>query len=342
MATDRFKLILLCALLALGGCDALARGMASLLAGARTSPLGESKEFVFRNLAYEVGKLKYERAEFESLDELLAKAEAEGQRTPSGLWRYGVVLSGVKDAIGDVESAAAFAAAEAKARRWLATRPSSHYAPLVLAYVYEAKACNCARRGRTPPPPAERQAWNLKALGVLAGNPQSNAVGERHSLAVQLADHIGYEEGVVRAHYRNGVRVQPGYFPARFAWVSYLARRPDGARRVEQAARETRAEPPFPDRDSLYARMLWWAAQTEYGDELFEKVPVDWPTFEKSFDAMLAAYPDGWNRNNYARFACLAGHRDRAAALMQDHEPMAEVWQSQEEFDACTTEAVRA
>jgi len=336
LTASKLRDLLLASLLLLAGCDALSRGLASLLADARKPVLGDSKEFVFRNLAYEVGKLKYERSDFASLDELLGKAQAESQRTPSGLWRYGVVLSGVKDEIGDVESAADFAAAEAKARLWLASRPASPYAPLALAYVYEAKACNCARRGRTPPPPAERQAWNLKALGVLTGNPQSHAVGEQFNLAVQIADHIGYDEAKVRAYYQAGVRAQPGFFPTRFAWVSYLARQPDGARRVEQAARDALAEPAFPDRDSLYARMLWWAAQAQYGDELFDQVPVDWPTFEKSFDAMLAAYPDGWNRNNYARFACMAGHRDRAAALMQGHEPMSEVWTSQEEFDACT------
>jgi len=340
MGTDKTRFLLLSTLLVLAGCDA-ARQALSSLASDRAKVRSESHEVFVRTLAYDSGVVVYQRGNFEGLDKILGKAQSEGQRTPSGLWRGGLVLSGIQDSIGDVESAADFAAAEAKARQWMASRPTSPYAPIVLAYVYEAKACSCARRGSKPLPPAERRAWNMKALAVLAGNPQARSLGEYHNLAVELADRIGYDEATVRSYYRNGVQAQPGYFPTRFAWISYLARQKDGAKRVEQAAREALAEPPFPDRDALYARMLWWAAQNAYGDELFEQVPVDWPTFEKSFDAMLAQYPDGWNRNNYARFACLAGHRERARALMQGHEPMDGIWDSEEEFEACTAEAAR-
>jgi len=335
MTDKKFRILLLAALLVVAGCDKLS----SLAAGGSKPAFIDNSELMFRNLAYEIGKLKYGKSDFAALDALLGKAQAQAQRTPSGLWRYGLVLNGVQDAIGEVDSPAGFAAAEAKARQWLAARPDSPYAPIVLAYVYQAKACHCAREGDRPLPPAEQKAWNDKALSALSEHPRSLAVGERHALEVQLGTALGDDEATMRAFYQDGVRVQPGYFPLRFAWIDYLAAQPDGARRVEQAARAALSEAPFPDRDGLYARMLWYAAQTQYEDELFEEVPVDWPTFDRSFAALLAAYPDGWNRNNYARFACMAGHPERSAALMADHQPMGEVWDSQEEFDDCTATA---
>jgi len=133
MAASKLRYLLLASLLLVAGCDALSRGLAPLLADARKPVPGDSKEFVVPNPPYEVGKLKYERSDFASLDELLGKAQTESQRTPSGLWRYGVVLSGVKDEIGDGESAADFPAAEAKARLLLASPPASPYAPPRLA-----------------------------------------------------------------------------------------------------------------------------------------------------------------------------------------------------------------
>jgi hypothetical protein len=110
---------------------------------------------------------------------------------------------------------------------------------------------------------------------------------------------------------------------------------------VEQAARATLSEAPFDDRDALYARMLWWAAEAHYGDRLFALLPVDWPTFARSFDALLEQYPDDWNRNNYARFACLAGHRDRAIELMTGHAPLGSVWHPAQELRSCTGIGVR-
>lgn len=39
---------------------------------------------------------------------------------------------------------------------------------------------------------------------------------------------------------------------------------------------------------------------------MFVNGQADWKRMKSSFDELILKYPDPWNYNNYARFACMA------------------------------------
>ena len=55
----------------------------------------------------------------------------------------------------------------------------------------------------------------------------------------------------------------------------------------------------------LYAR-LYWNAYSGYGMVMFKETRADWPLMRKGFEDIIAQYPDNWNFNGYALFACVA------------------------------------
>jgi hypothetical protein len=57
----------------------------------------------------------------------------------------------------------------------------------------------------------------------------------------------------------------------------------------------------------------------------------------------MKRYPDAWNINNYARFACLAKDRDKTRQLVAlvGTSPVAEAWTPLELFARCRTWAMK-
>jgi hypothetical protein len=53
---------------------------------------------------------------------------------------------------------------------------------------------------------------------------------------------------------------------------------------------------------TMYARLHW----TQATDTMFDDGQTDWKRMKAGFDDMLKDFPDDWNRNNFAHFACLA------------------------------------
>jgi hypothetical protein len=59
---------------------------------------------------------------------------------------------------------------------------------------------------------------------------------------------------------------------------------------------------------------------------------------KKGIDDVLARYPDAWNLNNFARFACLRGDKEKTAELIRriGPEPMMQVWQARRNYERCS------
>jgi hypothetical protein len=66
----------------------------------------------------------------------------------------------------------------------------------------------------------------------------------------------------------------------------------------------------------MYARIYWRAFNNaEFTKKPFDPAQVRWQTMSESFDDLIKYYPDPWNINSYAKFACIAKDKPKAKAL---------------------------
>jgi len=106
---------------------------------------------------------------------------------------------------------------------------------------------------------------------------------------------------------------------------------------IEQFAREGLERTRSTEGFAMYARIYWYASQTEFGDRLFSESLVDWTAMKKGIDDVLTRYPDGWNINNFAKFACLSKDKAKTAELIGriNDAPLTAVWGDPLFFQQC-------
>jgi hypothetical protein len=101
---------------------------------------------------------------------------------------------------------------------------------------------------------------------------------------------------------------------------------------AEFAARQTRTQ----EGNALYAR-VYWAVSNLFGPRLFSDSKADWTRVRAGFDDMVQRYPDPWNLNAYAYFACLAQDKattQRMLARVGD-QPEPAIWRSAQIYEGC-------
>jgi hypothetical protein len=75
----------------------------------------------------------------------------------------------------------------------------------------------------------------------------------------------------------------------------------------------------------MYARLNW--ATMDFS--MFKNGQADWPRMKAGFEQMMKEYPDAWNTNNFAKFACIAKDHETLSALIPKigDAPIAEAWE---------------
>jgi hypothetical protein len=131
---------------------------------------------------------------------------------------------------------------------------------------------------------------------------------------------------------------EPGFYPTYFAAMSY--RLPSWQRdsaAVEQFARSAAERTRTTDGSGMYGRIYWYAADTQYGERLFKDPRLLWPRMRQGLEDVAARYPDSWNLNNFARFACLAGDKDKLRELWRNAAAQMDPvnWESRPLYDRC-------
>ncbi|HKW36246.1 MAG TPA: hypothetical protein VJO54_00385 [Burkholderiales bacterium] len=125
------------------------------------------------------------------------------------------------------------------------------------------------------------------------------------------------------ALYEEAVRRHPGYLPLYFSAASYYSPKWYGSVKdlqqfIDRAVDATRSKMG----ETLYARLVW----AESG--AFHAAQVDWPRMKAGFERLIRDFPDPWNINHYARFACSAGDWETMAKLAKriGDKPVAAAW----------------
>jgi hypothetical protein len=144
----------------------------------------------------------------------------------------------------------------------------------------------------------------------------------------------------------EGLKREPGFYQTYFAALEYLLPKWAGSvAEVEDFAVSSAKRSAATEGSGMYARIYWYASQTQFGRDLFIKSRARWPSMRKGFDDIVARYPDAWNLNNYAQFACSANDGAKTKQLLSkigEQGVIPQAWGRFEFFTQCQQLAARS
>ena len=171
-----------------------------------------------------------------------------------------------------------------------------------------------------------------KYKGVASSDPKW------YELMAIIAYAQGWPEPDFSRLISEGLQREPLFYQTYFAAIDYYAPKWGGSSEaIERFAREALEKTRSAEGFAMYARIYWYASQTQFYDGLFSESLVDWTTMKKGIDDVLKKYPDSWNTNNFAKFACLSKDKAKTADLIARIEgpPLVAVWKTPSFFQQC-------
>nr|NYU00252.1 DUF4034 domain-containing protein [Stenotrophomonas sp. SbOxS2] len=286
----------------------------------------------------------FEKQDFATLERLGERYRTTGQHFGSGVWKLSTYYAGISRAFSITNRDPAYWAGREKiVRTWIERHPKSPAAHLAMARMLSSHAWSI--RGSGYANTVKDQDWgpfNTYQQQAIDYLQQHKAVVSTDPYWYELMEHLAIErswplEQFIALH-DEGIKRFPGYYPLYFAAVRYFAPKWGGdAQGLEIYARRVMALAPPRDQYMLYARIYWVASQDEYGKRLFVDSAVDWPSMKRGFEDILARYPDEWNQQAFAYFACQANDRETARGLVTKiQEPILAVWRDTADYYRCS------
>ena len=158
------------------------------------------------------------------------------------------------------------------------------------------------------------------------------------NMIVGIANLQGVSEPEYEALANTALDRHPDYYPIYFEiMLHYVPKWGGSADALEKFAREAVARSRSKEGHGMYARIYWYASQSLYGNNLFQTSSVDWQEMKHGIDDVLKAFPDQWNINNFAKFACFARDREKTKKLIDQMsgDPIPDAWGDDTNFESC-------
>lgn len=286
----------------------------------------------------EIRRIAAERfmaAQYAEIDSQVAQYTESAARTPSGLWKSWVLFNGLRWVIGRASSdEKMLVSVEKQFLDWAERYPNSTTAHIGYATALTAHAWYY--RGDGPASTVRPQDWApfrdyLEKARVYLMEHEDDARTEPHWYTEMLV--IARGQGWSEAAYMNliseGLKRHPYFYPIYFSALRNLLPKWGGSLDAIDAFALAAVEyTKEKEGQGMYARIYWSAYQMEFGNELFSRSKVDWSRMSVGIDDVLARFPDQWNINNFAHFACLAGDREKTRNLiaMIEGPPVNSAW----------------
>jgi hypothetical protein len=286
--------------------------------------------------------LKNER--FEDLDTLADSYRSGQARTSSGLWKLSLFYFGLEKMLPRQQhSPEIWALLGQPVEHWIERRPESPTAHLAYATMLINQAWGIRGTGyaKTVPQPKwepfhakveEARAYLERVKFIASIDPQW------YTAMLDIATLQDWPEAKYPALLAEGLDRHPLYYEMYFSAIyRNLPKWGGDAEKVEAIARNAVERTRASEGSGLYARIYWVASASQFGDDLFETSRVDWAEMKRGIDDVLAQYPDDWNLNHFAKFACLAGDHAKAAELIDriEGEPLPAVWGASFYLERC-------
>lgn len=283
------------------------------------------------------------KQKFAQLDEIERVFKEEQTRTPSGIWMLTIyyrafdnILSNSASRPEDWESV--FRISDA----WAEASPKSPPAQMVKA-IFLIKYASKIRDSNLDQGISEDK-WLPTYYKTL--EKAADQLLKAKEIASQDPEWYIYMTNILIHYDRNemyeklvkeGLDLHPLYYQLYFKRAEYLFPRWHGdAKQLEDFANDAVKRTKDKEGMGMYARIYWVASQWNYGVKVFTNSNVVWPKMKQGMIDVLKKYPDQWNINNFAKFACLARDKDMTRDLIQRIKtPSPDVWNDPDLLNAC-------
>lgn len=204
---------------------------------------------------------------------------------------------------------------------WERDRPQSAAVAIVQAIRWQRRAWE-ARGGTYSVPGEAMQLFRDRLLLASKALEKSESLGPRSAMwywvALIIAGSSGQPVPQFDALFEEAVTKFPTYQPLYFTRMNYLMPQWGGSfdevdKFVERSVQRTKAV----DGEAFYA-WLYVDIVRKIDGNLFETTRARWPRMKRGFEDMVKRYPDPYNRNFFAAYACLARDRETTARLMSE------------------------
>lgn len=264
----------------------------------------------------------FQAEDFDELDRLAEDFRVAERRTDSGLWKLTMYYTGLYVPHEGPVDEAFYRSVEDKFLRWARRNPRSTvahigYASALVEHAWFFRGSSWARD-------VPEEAWKpfyeylAKARRYLRAHEEDAAADPQwYFVMLVVAKGEGWPLDRFLALVEDGTARHPYFYEIYFRAIDYLLPKWHGDKAMIEGFAQLAVEKTREGEGAgMYARIYWYASQVQYGTKLFTGTEVVWDRMAAGIDDVLARYPDQWNINNFAHFACLARDREKAAALL--------------------------
>lgn len=191
---------------------------------------------------------------------------------------------------------------------WLRQNPKSTTAEIGLAnffinYGWSIRGNEYANKVKTDAWPVFYQNIEMSRniLEKASSASKDNPGWYQAMLTVGIAE--GWPKENFDAIYREGIKKYPYYLPLYFAGAQFFTPKWHGSKfEFDQFVNSVIINTSPKLGNAMYARLHW----ANWNNDMFLNGQTYWSIMKRSFERIIADYPDPWNINNFAKFACLA------------------------------------
>jgi hypothetical protein len=309
------------------------------------APSAATEEIAERKQIAGAAQQAFVSGSFGRLEAMSEAFRTEKSRTASGLWKLTLFYAGLDAALADasVDVKGSFEALEGKTAEWAKYYPDSPTAHIAQSMVLINHAWSFRGGGYASTVKPEAWAPFRQHIAKARENLETNKV-------VAARDPRWYETMLTIARAESWDRKQfdgllnealdrePGFYQSYFLALEYLLPKWQGdIVQIERFAQDAVKRTAKEEGKGMYARIYWYASQTQFKNDLFANSLAVWTRMRAGFEDVIQKYPDAWNLNNYAKFSCLAKDKKKTRELLARIEPIIvpEAWQPATLLNQC-------